>query len=226
MTEIRRLAGVSVSVTRPAADAGRAPRPRAPAVVLGHGAGSDLREPLLAAVCAGLAARGYLACTFNFPYRERGSRLPDRAPVLEACAAEVAAAIRDAADLRPAWLVAGGKSMGGRIASQAVAHGRLVCRGLLLLGYPLHPRGQLDRLRVAHLAVVTVPMLFVSGTRDPLARRDLLEETVGALGARATLHLIPEGDHSLGVPRRAGRSRAEVLDETVEVAAAWLARLR
>jgi predicted alpha/beta-hydrolase family hydrolase len=189
-------------------------------VLLGHGAGSDHREPLLAAVRDGVAAHGYLGCSFNFPYREQGRRLPDRAPALEECVRDVAAALRESA--HPAWLVLGGKSMGGRIASQAVAHGLVECRGLLFLGYPLHPPGKPERLRTAHLAGVQVPMLFISGTRDALARRDLLEEAVATLGARARLHLIPEGDHSLAVPKRTGRTRADVWREAIDIAAGWL----
>jgi len=213
------LAGVSVA--RTPADFVRA---GAPTLLLGHGAGSDYREALVAAVRTGLAARGYPGCSFNFPYREQGRRLPDRAPVLEACVRDVAAALAATADV-PAGLVLGGKSMGGRIASQAVAHGLVACRGLLFLGYPLHPPGKPERLRTAHLTAVPVPMLFLSGTRDALARRDLLEDAVAALGARATLHLVPDGDHSLAVPKRTGRTRPDVLAEIVQVAANWLATL-
>jgi uncharacterized protein len=221
MEEIRKLAGVSAAVTVPATA-----RRRTPAVLLGHGAGSDFRETLLTAVRQGLGDRGYVACTFNFPYREQRRRLPDRAPVLEGCVGDVAAALRGLSDPPISWLVAGGKSMGGRIASQAVAHGILQCRGLLLLGYPLHPPGRVDRLRTAHLEAVAVPMLFISGTRDALARRDLLERTAAALGRRATLHLIPDGDHSLRVLKRTGRTQEDVLREVVDVAATWLGRLR
>ncbi len=198
----------------------------APAVVLGHGAGSDFREDLLSAVARGVTDHGYASGTFNFPYREHGRRMPDRAPVLESCVADVAAAVTAADDLRPPWIVLGGKSMGGRMASQAVARGLVTCRGLLLLCYPLHRPGEPDRLRRTHLGEVKVPMLFVSGTRDPLARLDLLEETVHALESRATLHLVADGDHSLKVPRRSGRSREEVLAEVVTAAVAWLDRLR
>ena len=223
MGNVRRLAGVSVAVAVPSAPLGGG---RAPGVLLGHGAGSDFREALVSGVADGLAAQGYLAATFNFPYREQGRQAPDRAPVLEACVADVAAAVASAPDLCPPWMVLGGKSMGGRIASQAVARGLVVCRGLLLLAYPLHPAGAPDRLRRAHLGALRVPMLFVSGTRDPLARLDLLEENVRALGDRATLHLVDGGDHSLHVPRRSGRTRDEVLSEVVATVIAWLDRLR
>jgi hypothetical protein len=217
MAETTTLAGVSAAVALP----GDRATPTT-AVLLGPGAGSDYREPLIAVVRDGLAHRGYAGCTFNFPYRERGRRLPDRAPVLEACVRDVAAALLARTGIARTALVAGGKSMGGRMATQAVAHGLLTCRGLLLLGYPLHPAGKVDRLRTAHLAEVPVPMLFVSGTRDALARRDLLETAVDALGARARLHLIPDGDHSLAVPKRAGRTREDVWTEVVDVAADWI----
>jgi predicted alpha/beta-hydrolase family hydrolase len=220
---VRRIAGVSMAVRTP--DASSDPPVAAPAVLLGHGAGSDFHEELVNAVAHGVTQHGYASGTFNFPYRERGRRMPDRAPVLEACVANVAAAVM-ADELRPPWIVLGGKSMGGRMASQAVARGLVPCRGLLLMCYPLHRPHEPEHLRRAHLADVKVPMLFVSGTRDPLARVDLLEETGHALGGRATLHLVPDGDHSLKVPRKSGRTREQVLADVVRAVVAWLDRLR
>ena len=216
-----RLAGLSAAVFTPAPAT-----PAGPTVLLGHGAGSDFREALLTGVATGLAARGVTSVTFNFPYRERGSRLPDRGPVLEECFATVADALATDLGLRPDVLIAGGKSMGGRIATQAAARGRLACRALLLLGYPLHPAGKPAALRTRHLASVGRPMLFVSGTRDPLARRELLEATLTPLGPAATLHLVSDGDHSLVTRVRSGRSRADVLAEVVAVIATWMATLR
>ncbi len=212
------LAGVSVALETPAA-----PTPGAPGILLGHGAGSDYQEVLLATIARGLATRGHLTCRFNFPYRQHGRRMPDRAPALEASMCAVAEELRSTTNPPIRALVAGGKSMGGRIASQAVAQGRLACQGLLFLSYPLHPQGKVDRLRTAHLGQIAVPMLFVSGTRDPLARLDLLEAAVADLGDRAHLHLIPDGDHSLKVLKRTRRPQEDVYEEVVDTAAKWLA---
>ncbi len=219
-TSSARLADTSVLLDGPE----RGPA-RAPGILLGHGAGSDCREALLAAVALGVAAQGHPTCRFNFPYRERGRRVPDRRPILETATCQVAAAFRAAATPPLESLVAGGKSMGGRIASHVVAAGRLDCRGLLFLGYPLHPPGKIERLRTPHLASIHIPMLFVSGTRDRLARLDLLEQSVGALGPQARLHLIPDGDHSLQVLKRTRRSQEDVWAEVVDVITTWLAHL-
>ena len=213
-----RLAGVTAAIATP-----EAPTPGAPGVLLGHGAGSDYQEALLVAVARGLTARGHLTCRFNFPYREHGRRMPDRGPALEAAVCAVAEELRSTTRPPVETLVVGGKSMGGRIASQAVAHGELECQGLLFLSYPLHPPGKLDRLRTAHLGQIDVPMLFVSGTRDPLAKLDLLETAVADLGDRAHLHLIPDGDHSLEILKRTGRLQEDVYEEVVDTTAQWLA---
>lgn len=220
MSPLDRLAGMSAAIETPAQ-----PVPDGPGVLLGHGAGSDYQETLLVAVARGLATRGHLTCRFNFPYRERGRRIPDRGPVLEASMCEVAEELQRTSTLPVGSLVAGGKSMGGRIASQAVAHGHLDCRGLLFLGYPLHPAGKVDRPRTAHLGQIAIPMLFVSGTRDRLARLDLLEAAVAALGDRARLHIIPDGDHSLEVLKRTHRPQEDVYAEIIDITATWLARL-
>jgi uncharacterized protein len=193
------------------------------AVILAHGAGSDMNAPLLSAVHTGLATRGYVAVKFNFPYTERGGRAPDPAPVLEACYARVIEAIRHDPQIAPRRLVIGGKSLGGRMASHLAAKGEDVA-GLIFLGYPLHPAGKPERLRVAHLDQIQSPMLFFAGTRDPLCNLDLLTETIRRLPARVTLHVIEGADHSFKLPKRLGRDPSAVWEEIIATSADWLAR--
>jgi predicted alpha/beta-hydrolase family hydrolase len=189
-------------------------------VVLAHGAGTDMTNPLLVAVADGLAGHGFPAVRFNFPYTQRGGRAPDPAPVLEQCYRSVLAQVRADAGLRPGRLVIGGKSMGGRMASHLAAAGEAV-DGLLFLGYPLHPAGKPEQLRAAHLSRIAAPLLFLAGTRDPLCRLDLLRGVLAGL-PKATLHVVEDGDHSFAVRKRSGRTAAAVLDEIVAACAAWL----
>ena len=188
-------------------------------LALGHGAGGDRRAGLLVRLANVLAAGGRRVVLFNFPYTEARRRVPDKPAVLEATITAVAAHARER--LGASNLVLGGKSMGGRIASQAVAQG-LRADGLLFLGYPLHPPGRFDALRDRHLPAVSAPMLFVQGTRDAFARPDLLASVLAGLGDRATLHSIEDGDHSFAVPRRAGRAPGEVEAEVASAIAGWL----
>jgi len=190
------------------------------AVVLAPGAGSDMRHPWLVAVADALSQRGFPTVRFNFPYKERRGRAPDPAPVLEACYRAVLAQLREDRELDARRIVIGGKSMGGRMASHLAAAGQPV-DGLLFLGYPLHPAGKPDKLRVAHLGRISVPMLFLAGTRDALSRLDLLRATLAGLPT-ATLHIIEDGDHSFAVRARSGRTQAEVQDEIVNAVVAWL----
>jgi hypothetical protein len=189
------------------------------AVILGHGAGGDRRTPLLRQTAEALAASGRQAVLYNFLYSDQGRRAPDPPDLLEA----TTRAVGDYAsrELATGRIVHGGKSMGGRIASQAVAKGA-PADALVFLGYPLHPPGRTDALRDKHLSAVGVPMLFVQGTRDSFARMDLLEAVVTILGARATLHVIDGGDHSFGVPRRGGRTKADAEKEVVDTVLRWL----
>jgi predicted alpha/beta-hydrolase family hydrolase len=202
---------VSAVVAHPAS-----PAASACVVILAHGAGSDMNNPFLCAVHEGLAERGYLSVKFNFPYTEGGRRAPDRAPVLEDCYRHVVAAMRSRA---PGRIVIGGKSMGGRMASHLAAQGEEVS-GLIFLGYPLHPPGKVEQLRVAHLPKIRVPMLFLAGTRDPLCRLDLLQQMLTHL--HADLHVIDGGDHSFNVPKRMKRATRDVWDEIIRVSAEWL----
>jgi predicted alpha/beta-hydrolase family hydrolase len=196
----------------------------APAVVLAHGAGKDMETPLLVAFADRLAAAGFPTVRFNFPYTEHRRRAPDPAPRLEAAYRAVLAALRSDPALRERRVVIGGKSMGGRMASHLAAAGERV-DGLLFLGYPLHPAGRPERIRAAHLRRIDVPMLFLAGTRDPLARLDLLRESLRGIDG-ATLHVVEDGDHSFAVRKRSGRDPAAVLDELVAASTDWLGRIR
>jgi predicted alpha/beta-hydrolase family hydrolase len=192
--------------------------------VLAHGAGAGMRHAFVAAVAAELRALGIATLRFQFPYMEKGSKRPDRP---ELCHATVRAAVAQAAILAPGLpLFSGGRSFGGRMASQAQAAAPLPgVRGLIFLGFPLHPAGKPSVTRAEHLAQVTVPMLFLQGTNDELAQRDLLQPLVQRLGERATLVLFEQADHSLHVPARTGRKDAEVRAEMLRQLADWVARV-
>jgi predicted alpha/beta-hydrolase family hydrolase len=191
-------------------------------VALGHGAGGDRKTPLLRRLADALASarpeRGVLL--YNFPYTDARRRAPDPPDVLEMTARAVGDHARESLGARR--VVLGGKSMGGRIASQAVAKGA-AADGLLFLGYPLHPPGRPETLRDRHLPAIRVPMLFVQGTRDTFARWDLLEAVIARLGAMSTLHRVEDADHSFRVPKRTGRTAADVEAEIVQASLGWLA---
>lgn len=190
-------------------------------IVLGPGAGGNRRTHQLVRFAESLAASGRQVLLYDFPYREQGRRNPDPPDVLEATTRAVGDYVRTT--LGAARLVHGGKSMGGRIASQVVAGGA-PGDALILLGYPLHPPGKPGQLRDRHLPRIAVPMLFVQGTRDAFARPDLLDAVLARLGEKATLHRIEGGDHSFGVPKRSGRTAAEVEAEVTRVLLSWLER--
>jgi len=196
----------------------------APAVILAHGAGNDMQSPFLCAVHEGLAERGCVAVKFNFPYKERGGRAPDRAPVLEACYRDVVEAVRTDRDLAPPRIAIGGKSMGGRMATHLAASGADVA-GLLLLGYPLHPAGKPQQLRVAHFDTIRVPSLFFAGTRDSLCNLELLRPAIKRLQAPVELHVIEGGDHSFKLPKSMKRAPEDVLEEIIRVSADWVAKI-
>jgi predicted alpha/beta-hydrolase family hydrolase len=209
---------VSAVHHRPAGDAGAA----APALLLAHGAGNDMTSPILLAVAESLAFSGIHVLRFNYPYTEAGRRAPDRANVLLDATRAAADLLRDLAGA-DAPLFLGGKSMGGRIASHLAAEG-YPCAGLVFLGYPLHPAGKTERAaeRAAHLPRIKAPMLFIQGSRDALCDLALLRPALAPLGARATLHVIEEGDHSFKVPRRTGRTTEEVWDEVAATARSFI----
>ncbi len=195
--------------------------PRA-CLVLAHGAGAGMTYKSMAAIAAGLAARGVATLRYQFPYMEKGGKRVDPPPVAHAAVrAAVAEGLRRA-DGSP--LFAGGKSFGGRMTSQAQALAPLAgVRGLVLFGFPLHPAGKPSDTRAEHLAALTIPVLFLQGTRDALAELDLLRPVVARLGDLATLDLLEDADHSFHVAARTGRKDADVLADLLDRAAAWMA---
>jgi len=188
--------------------------------VFAHGAGAGMRHRFMEALAHRLAARGVATLRYQFPYAEQGGRRPDPEPLLLATVRAAVAAGREAAGGLP--LLAGGKSMGGRMTSRAAAAAPLEgVRGLVFVGFPLHPAGQPGVARAEHLARVTVPMLFLQGTRDTLANLELLSPIVGQLGGRATLRVIEHADHGFHVLKRSGRGDEQVLDELAAAVAEW-----
>ena len=189
-------------------------------LVLGHGAGAGMAHPFLEKLAAELAEAGIATLRYQFPYMEERRRVPDRPDVL---ASTVAAAVRLAMETGPELpLLAGGKSMGGRMSSQAAAENLLgPVKGLVFFGFPLHPPNRPSTKRADHLAKVGVPMLFLQGTRDTLADLTLLRPICAKLGSRATLHIIPEADHSFHVLKKSGKTDGEVMTELAQTAAAW-----
>jgi predicted alpha/beta-hydrolase family hydrolase len=189
--------------------------------VLAHGAGAGMDHPSMVTLAAELAARGVATLRFQFPYMERRSRRPDP-PSL--CHATVRAAVAEAARLAPTLaLIAGGRSFGGRMTSQAQAIEPLPgVKGLAFVGFPLHPAGKPSAERAEHLREVKIPMLFLQGTRDELAKLDLLQPLIDQLGARATLQLLQDADHSFHVPARTGRKDTEVRAEMLDALATWI----
>jgi hypothetical protein len=189
--------------------------------VFAHGAGAGMTHAFMEAVAAGLGERGIASLRYQFPYMEKGSRRPDLPAIAQAT---VRAAVAEAGRCCPGLpLIAGGKSFGGRMTSQAQAAAPLAgVHGLAFLGFPLHPAGKPSSDRAQHLADVPVPMLFMQGTRDSLAEVALLEPVVERLGPSATLHLVDGGDHSFHVPARSGRNDREVMREVLDTFAAWI----
>lgn len=221
-------------------------------LVLAHGAGAGQRHPFMVSVAAALAGRGIDVVTFNFPYMEQKRRLPDRAPVLEACFRAVVAAAVDRGSLRARKLFIGGKSMGGRMATHLAAEGLVLegraqgataerrtpsptptrakqgmveaagverIAGVVALGYPLHPPGKPEQVRIAHLPAITAPVLIVQGERDAFGTPAELAPAIAAMRAPVTLHVVHGGDHSLSVK---GRSKEQALESVATVVGGWI----
>jgi uncharacterized protein len=193
-------------------------------VLLAHGAGLPQTSAFMVDFAGALARRGCHAVTFNFPYTEQRSRLPDRAPVLEACFRDVVTAVRARPELASPRLVIGGKSMGGRMATHLAAQGLAALTGVVVLGYPLHPPGRPDQLRVEHLARIRQPLLVVQGERDAFGTPDELRPFLAPLPA-ATIHVVEGGDHSLKVTRRGPVRQEEVFERVQDLIARWIAEL-
>ena len=192
--------------------------------VMAHGAGAGMAHPFMTALANDLASRAIATVRYEFPYMERGSKRPDSPKVAHAT---VRAAVAEASRLTPGLaLIAGGRSFGGRMTSQAQAASPLPgVRGLAFVGFPLHPAGQPSDERAVHLADVQVPLLFLQGTRDELADLPLLARLAERLGPRATLTLFDEADHSFHVPARTGRKDADVRAEMADALAGWVAKI-
>ncbi len=189
--------------------------------VFAHGAGAGMTHPFMEAIARSLADKGIATLRYQFPYMEGRSRRPDP-PAL--CHATVRAAVAEATRLNPGLpLVAGGRSFGGRMTSQAQAKSPLPeVLGLAFLGFPLHPPKQLSSERGEHLSQVTVPLLFLQGTRDEMADLPLLRALVGRLGQRGTLKLTDNADHSFHVPARSGRTQEQVIDDLAGSLSDWI----
>jgi predicted alpha/beta-hydrolase family hydrolase len=192
--------------------------------VLAHGAGAGMRHPFLESIAQRLAERGIATLRYQFPYMERRSSRPDPPAV---AAATVRAAVAEAARVTPGLpLIAGGKSFGGRMTSTAQAEEPLPgVRGLVFLGFPLHPPGRPGDQRAEHLARVQIPMLFLQGDRDDFADLKLLKPVLERLRERATLHLVDGGDHSFKVRKQSGRTDADVMGELVTAIVTWSQKL-
>jgi uncharacterized protein len=192
--------------------------------VLAHGAGAGMRHASMEAIAAGLAERGIATLRYQFPYMEKGSKRPDPPALAQATVrAAVAEAAKACAGLP---LIAGGKSFGGRMTSQAQAKAPLDgVKGLAFFGFPLHPAGKPSADRADHLGDVKIPMLFLQGTRDALADLSLLKPVVKGLGNKATLHLAEGADHSFHVLKSSGRNDREVLVEILDAFASWVGEI-
>ena len=197
-------------------------------LILAHGAGANQRSGFMVQVAGALAARGIETITFNFVYSEAGRRLPDRNDKLEACWRSVIAACRSGTiggNHERRKLAIGGKSMGGRIASQVAAADPDATAGLVLLGYPLHPPGRPDQPRSKHLPAIRAPMLFVQGSRDAFGTPDELAPVLATLTAPARLHVVDGGDHSFKVARKAALSQDQVYEVVFDEIEGWLRAL-
>lgn len=190
--------------------------------VAAHGAGGSMHDRGMLGVAKELRGRGIDVVRFNFLYKEKGSSRPDPMPRLMETWRAVVARVRE--ELRPDVLIIGGRSMGGRAASMLAAEG-FACDGLLLLAYPLHPAGQPEKLRDAHLPDIRVPVLCLNGTRDELCRRELMERALQTVTTDWTMHWLEGADHGFHVLKSSGRTDADVLAESGDAAEAWAARL-
>jgi len=193
-------------------------------LLLGHGAGADQTSAFMVSFAKGIAARGIDTVTFNFLYTEQGRRAPDTSGKLEACYRAAIAAVRGLRKLKANRLLIGGKSLGGRIASQVAAAGVDDLAGLVFLGYPLHAPGKADQSRAAHLPQIHAPMLFVQGTRDPFGSPDELRSVIKKLKLRATIYEVAGGDHSFTVLKSSPISQEEVYAAAQDAMVQWIAQ--
>ena len=191
-------------------------------VITAHGAGNDMENVLLLAFTDGLARAGYPALRFNFPYKEKGLKAPDSQNKLENTWAAVCRYFQENSTVHVNHIIAAGKSMGGRVASQMAAEKRLPVEGLIFLGYPLHPADDQSKIRDAHLYQVAMPMLFFAGTRDSLCNLLILQNVLDKLSASWKLEIIEGGDHSFHVPKSMGITESDIFNRIVKTARQWI----
>ncbi len=191
-------------------------------ILLGHGAGANQTSQFMRMISGGLAARGLDALTFNFLYTEQGRGAPDPKAKLESCYAAVIAAASKHRKLKGNRLIIGGKSMGGRIASQVAAAEGSGIAGLVFLGYPLHPPGNLEKMRDAHLKDIQAPMLFVQGSRDAFGTSAEVRAVIERDRLPATLYVIEGGDHSFKVPKSSPMPQQQIYEAVMDRVASWL----
>jgi predicted alpha/beta-hydrolase family hydrolase len=192
-------------------------------LVLAHGAGAGQEHPFMVRFATGLAARGIDVATFDFPYMAAGRKAPDRLPALLDSFREAVTAARARPSLWSRPLFVGGKSMGGRVATHVATEAIDGLRGVLALGYPLHPPGRADKPRVEHLQSIRVPMLVVQGERDTFGTPAELRSALKAVRHRVTLHVVRDGDHSLKVRKSSGQDQDAVYEEALDAIAGWIA---
>ena len=191
-------------------------------IILAHGAANDMENPLIVFLSNGLAEAGFLSLRFNFLYKEKGRKAPDSQKKLGRTWKEVFQFLKVHPKFGTNKIVAAGKSMGGRVASQMAADGELPADGLIFLGYPLHPPGKKDQLRDAHLYKLQLPLLFFSGTRDTFCDLDLLRMVLGRMKSDWDLEVIDDGDHSLGLSKSADRTQDEVYAHVLRTMVDWM----
>ena len=192
-------------------------------VITAHGAGNDMENHLLVAFTDGLANAGFPALRFNFPYKEKRLKAPDKQKKLEETWSAVYRYFREGLNLPVNHIIAAGKSMGGRVASQMVAEETMPVEGIIFLGYPLHPAGDPSKLRDTHLYNLSVPTLFFAGTRDSLCNLAILRTVLKRLSAPWQLDIIEGGDHSFKIPKSMGIAQTDTYDRIVQTSQKWLA---
>jgi len=191
-------------------------------IITAHGAGNDMENDLLAAFAEGMAHAGYPVLRFNFPYKEKGLKAPDKPGKLVDTWTATCRYFKEDSPIQVKHLIAAGKSMGGRIASQMAAVGKLPAEGLIFLGYPLHPASDRSKIRDAHLYHVEIPMLFFAGTRDTLCDLTILQTVLDKLPAPWELEIIEGGDHSFHVPKSMGIPESDIYHRIVTRTEQWL----
>lgn len=191
-------------------------------VITAHGAGNDMNNELLAAFTDGLAQAGYPALRFNFPYKEKGQKAPDSQKKLEDTWTAVCRYFQKNIPVNVNHLIAAGKSMGGRVASQMIAEKKLPVDGLIFLGYPLHPAGNPSKIRDAHLYQIEMPILFFAGTKDSLCDMTTLQTVLNKLSATWKLEIIEGGDHSFHIPKSMGIDESSIYERIVKTTTQWI----